>query len=130
MASPLKIVVVENHDDIRFYLSKYLEQQGHEVESASDMQSALVLLAEVAPDVLISDIGLPDGDGWALLAALDPKPFAIAMSGFGSSNDFQRSEKAGFKHHLTKPFLPEDLDVLLADAIQERATRGENDAKQ
>jgi CheY-like chemotaxis protein len=52
------------------------------------------------------------------------------MSGFGSSNDLERSEKAGFKHHLTKPFLPEDLDVLLADAIHARATRGENDAKE
>ncbi len=125
MASPLKIVVVENHDDIRFYLSKYLEQQGHEVESAADMQSALGLLAQGTPDVLISDIGLPDGDGWELLSALDPKPFAIAISGFGSSDDFQRSEKVGYRHHLTKPFLPEDLDVLLAEAIRERASLGE-----
>ncbi len=129
MALLLKIFVVENHDDIRFYLSKYLEQQGHEVESASDMHSALDLLEKGAPDVLISDIGLPDGNGWELLEALDPKPFAIAMSGFGSSDDFQRSEKAGYKHHITKPFLPEDLDVLISLAIEERTARGEKESK-
>jgi two-component system CheB/CheR fusion protein len=129
MAPSLKIFVVENHDDIRFYLSKYLEQQGHEVESASDMHSALDLLEKGAPDVLISDIGLPDGNGWELLEALDPKPFAIAMSGFGSSDDFQRSEKAGYKHHITKPFLPEDLDILLSQAIEERTARGEKKSK-
>lgn len=112
----LTIYVVENHEDIRTYLTRYLEQLGHTVNSGSDMQTALADLANNPPDVLISDIGLPDGDGWELLRSLKNKPFAIAMSGFGENGDHIRSLSVGYKHHLTKPFLPEELDVLLAEA--------------
>ena len=112
----LRILLVENHEDTLKYLTRYLEIQGHEVCGTRDMASAIKALSASKFDVLISDIGLPDGDGWQLIRQLEPKPFSIAMSGFGTHADRQRSLAAGYQHHLIKPFLPEDLDTILAEA--------------
>jgi two-component system CheB/CheR fusion protein len=119
--SQLRILVVENHEDTLKYLTKYLEIQGHEVCGARDMASAITALSSSKFDVLISDIGLPDGDGWELIRQIEPKPFGIAMSGFGTSADREMSLAAGYKHHLIKPFLPEDLDALLEKAAAQLA---------
>jgi hypothetical protein len=56
-------------------------------------------------------------------AHLPPTVYAIAMSGFGMSTDYDRSRVAGFRHHLLKPFTPEQIEVCLSEAQQERATR-------
>ncbi len=120
---PLRIFVVENHADTLKWLTLYLEQMGHAVLSAGTLESALADLPGADCDVLISDIGLPDGDGWDLLRrARLPQPiFAIAMSGFGMNADRRKSEAAGFRHHLLKPFVPKDLDAILAQAARELA---------
>ena len=92
------------------------------------MASALAAISSSRFDVLISDIGLPDGDGWQLIAQMKNKPFGIAMSGYGANSDLEKSHAAGYKHHLTKPFLPDDLDALLEEAAsqiaQKEDTRG------
>lgn len=115
----LRILIVENHEDSLTYLTRYLQQQGHEVCGVRDMASALEVISSSNFDVLISDLGLPDGDGWQLLGQMTPKPFGIAMSGFGSRSDREKSHAAGYKHHLTKPFLPDDLDALLQEAASQ-----------
>ena len=115
----LRILLVENHEDSLTYLTRYLEQLGHEVCGARDMASAITAISSSNFDILISDIGLPDGDGWQLIRQMTPKPFGIAMSGFGSSSDREKSLAAGYKHHLTKPFLPDDLDALLQEAASQ-----------
>lgn len=117
----LKIFLVENHDDTFTFLSAYLQASGHEVTGARSMGSALEVIGKEKVDVLISDVGLPDGDGWELIRQVPEtkKPsFAIAMSGYGSPADREKSLRAGFHHHLVKPFLPEELDSLLAKAAQ------------
>ncbi len=121
----LQILVVENHADTLKYLRKYLEQLGHSVRAASTMKEALQALAEAPGDVLLSDIGLPDGDGWELLerAQLPATVYALAMSGFGMGSDQSRSKSAGYRHHLLKPFTPHDLDRYLKEAARENATR-------
>ena len=94
----------------------YLEHLGHAVDSASTVQTALAALVETRCDLLLSDIGLPDGNGWELLQRLEgaTRPgFAVAMSGFGMNADQSRSRAAGFQHHLIKPFHPEELDAIL-----------------
>ena len=118
---PLRVFVVENHPDTLKYLQMYLEQMGHAVGSAPTMAKALGALPDADPDVLISDIGLPDGDGWELLRRVRlPRPvYAIAMSGFGMNADHVRSRDAGYRHHLLKPFTPEDLDAMLEEASNE-----------
>src|SRR3954447_10902810 len=115
---PLRIFVVENHPDTLKYLTIYLEQMGHSVCSARSMHEALERLPSADCQVLISDIGLPDGDGWELLqrSRLAGAVYAIAMSGFGMNADFLRSRAAGYRHHRLKPFDPAELDAMLDEA--------------
>lgn len=117
--SALKIFLVENHSDTLAYLSSYLRSCGHEVDCARDMDSALRSLEGRTIDVLISDIGLPDGDGWQLMEKVCENrgqvPFGIAMSGYSMNADIEKSLRAGYRHHLVKPFVPDDLDVLLRE---------------
>jgi CheY-like chemotaxis protein len=118
---PLRVFIVENHEDTRFLLGLLLEQLGHTVMSAATLQQALAALPEARCDVLISDIGLPDGNGWELMTKLgEERPrYAIAMSGFGMSSDRQRSLNAGYRHHLLKPVEPNQLENLLDEAARE-----------
>jgi two-component system CheB/CheR fusion protein len=116
---PLRVFVVENHDDSRLLLTMLLTQMGHEVRSAASMHEALRALPEAQAEVLVSDIGLPDGNGWELLRRLPQPPYAIAMSGFGMNADRERSRAAGFRHHLVKPMDIEQLEDLLAEAARE-----------
>ena len=121
--SPLRIFVVENHADSLKYLVLYLETIGYTVLSATTMTEALANLPTAQCDVLISDVGLPDGDGWELLRTLQlPSPiYAIAMSGFGMNADRARSKEVGYRHHLLKPFVPTELENVLVEAAQEAA---------
>jgi CheY-like chemotaxis protein len=118
---PLRIFVVENHEDTRFLLCLLLEQLGHTVFSAPSLAAALDELPPTHCEVLISDIGLPDGNGWDLMARLGDErpPYAIAMSGFGMSSDRQRSLGVGYRHHLLKPVEPNQLERLLDEAADE-----------
>jgi two-component system CheB/CheR fusion protein len=118
---PLRIFIVENHEDTRFLLGLLLEQLGHVVFSATTLAETLEKLSDAECDVLISDIGLPDGNGWELMARLgdDAPRYAIAMSGFSMTSDRQRSLAAGFRHHLLKPVEPNHLERLLDEAAAE-----------
>jgi CheY-like chemotaxis protein len=120
---PLRIFVVENHADTLSSLSTYLEMMGHTVLSARTQREALDLLPDADCDVLISDIGLPDGDGWELLrdAKLSRPIYAIAMSGFGMNADRAKSEAAGYRDHLLKPFDPDALEAILDQAMKDGA---------
>jgi two-component system CheB/CheR fusion protein len=120
-ARPLRIFIVENHEDTRFLLGLLLEQLGHTVFSAATLHAALAAIPSRRCDVLISDIGLPDGSGWDLITRLgsDRPRYAIAMSGFGQTSDRQRSLGAGYRHHLLKPVEPNQLESLLDEAARE-----------
>ena len=114
----MRILVVENHPDTLRWLQLHLEDSGHEVTTACDVEAAKTALQSGKYNVLISDIGLPDGSGWELLErAEEPRNFlAIAMSGLGRTADAVRSREAGFQHHLFKPFPLSYLDKLLEEA--------------
>ena len=118
---PLRIFVVENHRDTLEMVQAYVEMSGHTVLTADSVTKALAALPQADCDVLISDIGLPDGNGWLLMQRLQlPRPvYAIAMSGFGLGADHLKSKEAGFRRHLLKPIKPEELDTALAEAAQE-----------
>lgn len=122
----LRIFVVENHPDTLKYFRMYLENVGHQVWDAGTVAEALQEIPHAQCDVLISDVGLPDGTGWELLKRLRTEelahpPFAIAMSGFGMNADRVKSAAAGFRHHLLKPFDLDDLDALLEEAVREES---------
>jgi CheY-like chemotaxis protein len=120
---PMKILLVENHEDTLRWLTFYLEELGHTVVAARTLVEARAALASGQCDVLLCDIGLPDGTGWELLesAPRSRRLFAIAMSGFGMNADNGRSRAAGYRHHLVKPFKLAELDKLLAEAAQQGA---------
>ncbi|MBV9104767.1 MAG: response regulator [Verrucomicrobia bacterium] len=122
---PLTVFLVENHQDTARYMQLYLQQLNHTVRVAADLATALREIPKSRCDVLISDIGLPDGDGWQLMEKLgdDRPPFAIAMSGYGTGNDQRKSRAVGYDHHLVKPFTPDELLVLLREADNRKGTR-------
>lgn len=121
----LRIFVVENHSDTLKWIRLYLEESGHIVQSAQTIAEAIERFPGSGAEVLMSDIGLPDGTGWELMERLQPSSeiFAIAMSGFGLNADSSRSRAAGFHHHLLKPFKPAELDRILNEAAQKLASR-------
>ena len=115
----LTFFIVENHEDTLAAIRAFLEAQGHTVETAPDMRSALRRAGRTAFDVLISDIGLPDGDGWELMKKLRERmPIkGLAMSGYGMRADLERSKAAGFAAHLIKPFGPAELDAAIKKVL-------------
>jgi CheY-like chemotaxis protein len=107
----LRLIVVEDHADTAEGLKKFLKAVGYQVFVATDMTSALSLASAVEFDLLLSDLALPDGDGWELMKRLsaDRRIRAIAISAHSSPADMQRSAEAGFIEHLPKPLCPEKL---------------------
>lgn len=111
-----RILLVEDHEDSNRSLTWLLRRRGYHVQSAQDVRSALELVDKEKFDVLVSDIGLPDGSGLDLMQKLtsDKRPvFGIALSGFGMEGDVRRSQAAGFHHHLIKPVDLNKLDEIL-----------------
>ena len=118
----LRVFVVESHPDTLACYSLYLKALGHVVTLARNVTEALASWPLVEHDMLISDLRLPDGDGWELLSQLIPRPrYAIAITGLGMVMDRDRSRAAGFRHHLLKPFKLADFDAILQEAAQETA---------
>ncbi len=101
----LNILIVEDHDNTATVMSKLLRHNGHEVVTASTVRQALEVLRTTPLDLLVSDLGLPDGNGFQVMRELakisDAK--GIAISGYGMEEDLERSSRAGFSAHLTKP---------------------------
>jgi PAS domain S-box-containing protein len=104
-AAALRILLVEDHADTAKVIQKLLNLAGHRVKTAATVESAVRLLEQNSVDLLITDIGLPDGTGHDLmrLAAARYKLRGIALSGFGAESDVNESIQAGFAEHLTKP---------------------------
>jgi PAS domain S-box-containing protein len=101
----LRILIVDDHADTSRVMQLLLERRGYTVQTASTVGSALEAALEGDYDLLISDIGLPDGSGLDLMRQLqESKPIVgVALSGFGMEEDIQKSIQAGFVEHLTKP---------------------------
>ncbi|HEY2801736.1 MAG TPA: HAMP domain-containing protein, partial [Chthoniobacterales bacterium] len=113
-----RILLVEDHEDTNRSLTRLLRLRGYEVQSANNVESALALGMTDQFDVLISDIGLPDGTGVDLIGRLrtDRPPLAIALTGFGMEDDLRKTHDAGFNHHLVKPIDVNKLDLLIQEA--------------
>ena len=112
----LRILLVEDHADTVRMLSRLLRMEGHAVETAVSVESALRLVEKAEFDLVISDIGLPDGSGLDMMRQLQSKyPLkGIVLSGYGTEEDVRRSKEAGFAEHLTKPLKYELLQAAIA----------------
>lgn len=108
LGSRLSILLVEDHADTAHALTRLLSSYGYEVRAADSVESALTLASESEFDVIVSDLGLPDGSGLELMRQIrvmrDGRPTrGIALTGFGMEEDVQKSKEAGFTEHITKP---------------------------
>ena len=119
----MRILLVEDHEDTNKSLTSLLRRRGYYVQSAMSLQSALELSAKEQFDVLISDLGLPDGSGIELMQKLnsDRPLIGIALTGFGMEEDIRKSREAGFKHHLVKPIDLTKLDRLIQESVASAA---------
>lgn len=109
------ILLVDDNADTLQSMAKLLELSGHKVVTARDGPSAIEAVREHLPEVVLLDIGLPDMSGYAVAETVRREgmnaPLLIAISGYTQEKDREKSRRAGFDHHLSKPV---DLDVLLA----------------
>jgi PAS domain S-box-containing protein len=101
----LRILFVDDNDDTAFVLSKFLTASGYLVKTAGSAVAALELASKEPFDIMVSDIGLPDVNGYELMKQI--RAFypiqGIAMSGYGMEDDLRKSREAGFSDHIVKP---------------------------
>jgi signal transduction histidine kinase/ActR/RegA family two-component response regulator len=122
-ASPLKVVVVEDNQDVRELFVQSLATTGHSVACAADGPSGLETLLAFRPDVAFVDVGLPGFDGYEVARrarAAGSRSRLVALTGYGQSTDKQRAVEAGFDEHLVKPVLDDDLRRSLERASSAR----------
>lgn len=116
---PLNLLLVEDHPSTRQVMQKLLTMLGHHVVAVETVQAALAAAEDTHFDFVISDIGLPDGNGHDLMIQLRARHHihGIALSGYGMEEDKQRSLAAGFIAHLTKPVSLDQLQAVLREVI-------------
>ncbi len=116
----LRILLVEDHDDTRNVLQRLLGRWGHAVTTAGSVGEARAILTTETFDLLLSDIGLPDGTGHEVATALRERSQipAVAMSGYGMDADLARTEAAGFTEHIVKPVAAERLREIVERVAQ------------
>jgi two-component system CheB/CheR fusion protein len=118
-----RVMIVDDDVEGGESMAVLLKLFGYDVERATDLRSALQVGQAFRPQAVLMDIAMPDADGYEVARRLSAMPEVgqmvtyIALSGFGHPNDFQRSEEAGFAHHLVKPVNPNELDRLLKQAL-------------
>ena len=121
----LKVLVVDDEADAREFICRVLEECHAKVASAASARDALVKIQKDPPHVLVSDIGMPDTDGYELLRrvrALDHanagRMPAIALTAFARSEDRTRALNAGYAVHLSKPIEPAELLATIASVAR------------
>ncbi|MEH2060244.1 MAG: AAA family ATPase [Nostoc sp.] len=114
--SGLEILVVDDDADMREFLSFMLNQYGATVTTVTSAIAALTALSQCQPNLIISDIGMPEMDGYMLMRevrSLEPERggriLAIALTAYAGEMDYQQAIAAGFQLHISKPVDPEEL---------------------
>ncbi len=109
---PCRILLVEDHADTALMMQRLLARRGYVVTLATTLAEALEAAQSRTYDLLLCDVGLPDGSGLDLMRTLSsrsPKLPGVALSGYGMPDDARRSLDAGFLAHLSKPVAMERL---------------------
>jgi two-component system CheB/CheR fusion protein len=106
--SPLKVLVVEDYQDMADSLCLVLQLLGYDARAAYSGPDGVRMAAEFRPDVVVSDIGLPGLDGYEVARRVRQLPgldgvLLVAVTAYGSAEDRRRGREAGFDHYLVKP---------------------------
>jgi CheY-like chemotaxis protein len=113
-----RVLVVDDSVDSAETLGELLRIWGHDVRLVHDGPAAVAAAREYRPDVILLDIGLPGMDGVEVARQLKADGLGgrmlVALTGYGEQADKQRTQQAGFSHHLVKPVDPDTLRKLLA----------------
>jgi len=128
VAAPAQILIVEDKDSLRTMLRHALERQGHSVLEARDQPEAVRMLQQ-SPAIVLSDLRLPEGDGFGVLRAskeFDADTPVIVMTAYGSIEDAVAAMKEGALDFLAKPVDPDHLALLVARALEQRRMVTEN----
>lgn len=115
-----RILLVEDHDDTARAMARLLHLSGYNVQTAATVANAIKLCEQSEFDLLISDVGLPDGTGYDLMREVINRRCTskgIAVSGYGSEADVELSMSAGFSLHLVKPVAFDTLRAAILRVI-------------
>ncbi|MBD0333965.1 MAG: PAS domain S-box protein [Cyanobacteria bacterium Co-bin13] len=120
----VRALVVDDDTDTRDFVAFLLEQAGAEVTTATNAAAALAALAQAQPDILLSDIGMPETDGYMLLRQVRALPAesggavpAIALTAYAGESNQQQALQAGFQRHMAKPLEPQALISAVAELV-------------
>ena len=121
----LHILLVEDHADTAEAMADLLSLMGHRVTTAGTVAAAVETARRERFDLLLSDLGLPDGSGLDVMREIsrgDGIP-GIALSGYGMEDDVRRSHEAGFSKHLTKPVSLPALEAAIRQTVREKVEK-------
>jgi len=120
----IKILAVDDEPDARFLLTAILEKCGAQVKTCESAAQAMELLEKFQPDILVSDVGMPEEDGYALIKRVrddergTPKRIpAVALTAFARVEDRLKALSAGFNMHVPKPVEPAELAMVIASLV-------------
>ena len=126
-----RILLVEDHQETAAILARFLRQYSHEVTIANTVASALQHASDEPFDILISDIGLPDGTGHDLMKQFKERygiP-GVALTGYGMEDDLRHSIETGFAEHVVKPVDIPHLESVIRRIAQRKQSAGTNSSK-
>ena len=126
-AGALNVLLIEDHEDTAEVMAQLIRGLGHEVSVAGRVADALALTQRMPFDLVVSDVGLPDGTGLDFVQAFRERSAvpAIALTGFGTDEDVRRCLDAGFTSHLTKPVDFAQLERMIEQALAARSARAQ-----
>jgi PAS domain S-box-containing protein len=118
----IKLLLVEDHTDTARALVRLLETRGYDIRSVPSVATGLRALDHDEFDLLLCDLGLPDGTGMDFIEKVRKtrQTPAIALTGFGMQQDVERAQQAGFDAHLTKPVNLQKLEAAIWKLLQDR----------
>ncbi len=126
---PCRLLVVEDEQATRRLMGRLLERLGHNVTLADSLEAAMNEVNATEFDLVISDIGLPDGSGLELMQRVKESRGsvpAIALTGYGMEEDIQRSRDAGFTAHMTKPIDFMKLEAMIRQILHNSGSKEKN----
>lgn len=126
-SQPLRVLVIEDNTDAADTMAAVIRLYGHEVCTASTGPAGVEAAIAWRPDAVLSDLGLPGCDGFAVARSIRAVPalasaYLVAISGYGREEDKQAAIQAGFDRHVTKPASPTDVADIL-EAARGRESR-------
>lgn len=119
LVPPMNVLIIEDHEDTRHVLERFLSRKGYDVTIADNVQDGLTLLCTNQFEAIVSDIMLPDGTGYGLMSEArrhGVNAVAIALTAYGYPAEVNEPKLTGFDYHLRKPIDCEKLVAILETA--------------